>query len=77
MRIPSFILIFVFFVSCKTSRTHSENLNKTEFSEYYDGGEIKSLGSIDDFHKEFYKNGNLKEYLIDIEKVDKSYLLSG
>ena len=71
MRLSIYILTFVFFVSCKTSRAEVEYLNKTEISEYYDSGEIKSVGSIDAFHKEynnfrvgfwreFYKNGNLK-----------------
>ena len=71
MRLSLYILTFVFFVSCKTSKTEVEYLNKTQISEYYDSGEIKSIGAIDDFHKEFnnfrvgfwrefYKNGNLK-----------------
>ncbi|WP_291139191.1 toxin-antitoxin system YwqK family antitoxin [Flavobacterium sp. UBA7663] len=71
MRLPLYMLTFLFFVSCRTSRTEVEYLNKTEISEYYDNGEIKSIGAIDYFHKEFnnfrvgfwrefYKNGNLK-----------------
>jgi len=71
MRITIYILIFLLFVSCKTTQTKTELPIKNTITEYYKSGEIKSVGTIDDFHKEFnnyrigfwkefYRNGNLK-----------------
>ena len=71
MRITIYILIFPFFLSCKTTQTKSETPIKNTITEYYESGEIKSFGTIDSFHKEynnyriglwkeFYRNGNLK-----------------
>ena len=72
MRIIIYILTFLLFVSCKTTQTKLELLEKNIATEYYDSGEIKSVGTIEDFHKEynnyrigfwreFYRDGMLKE----------------
>ncbi len=53
MRITIYILTFLLFVSCKTTQTKSELPIKNTITEYYEGGEIKGVGTIDDFHKEF------------------------
>lgn len=71
MRISIYILTFLLFVSCKLTQIKSEVPPENIITEYYESGEIKSVGTIDDFHKEFnnyrigfwkeyYRNGNLK-----------------
>ncbi|MCG2432117.1 toxin-antitoxin system YwqK family antitoxin [Aequorivita xiaoshiensis] len=71
MRNTLYILTFLLFVSCKTAQIKSELPIKNTITEYYESGEIKSVGAIDEFHKEFnnyrigfwkefYKNGILK-----------------
>ena len=53
MRITIYILSFLLFVSCKTAQIKSELPSKNAITEYYESGEIKSVGAIDEFHKEF------------------------
>ena len=66
-----YILIFLIIASCKTVQIESEFPKTNTITEYYKSGEIKSVGNIDDFNKEFnnyrigfwnefYKNGKLK-----------------
>lgn len=62
---------FLLFINCKTTQPKSEFVGKSIVNEYYSTGEIKSTGTIEDLHKEyfnfkigfwreFYKNGKLK-----------------
>jgi antitoxin component YwqK of YwqJK toxin-antitoxin module len=73
MRNTIYILTLILFVSCKTVQNKSELPTKSTITEYYESGEIKSVGAVDEFHrefnnyrvgpwKEFYENGNLKAY---------------
>tara|TARA_B100000795_G_scaffold264965_1_gene246161 strand:+ start:2284 stop:2814 length:531 start_codon:yes stop_codon:yes gene_type:complete len=64
MKITIYILTFLLFVSCKTVQIETELPKTNTITEYYENGQIKSVGNIDEFHKEFnnYRIGFWNEF---------------
>lgn len=64
LKLKIYILIFSCFFSCKTIQNEPELPKTNSITEYYESGEIKSIGAIDEFHKEFnnYRIGFWKEF---------------
>ena len=71
MKITIYILIFLVLGSCKAVQIEADSPKTNPVVDYYKTGQIKSIGNIDDFFKEyynyrigfwneFYENGKLK-----------------
>ncbi len=71
MKSSFFLFSLILFLSCKTSSIEVNHLKENEITLFYDTREVKNIGVIDAFHKEynnfrvgfwkeFHKNGKLK-----------------